>query len=58
MIKDCVLCEVGTKFKYNILINFDSPGRAMSEAASRRPLSAEPRFLSQASPYAFCGGQT
>ena len=33
-------------------------GRAMAQAVSRRPLTAEARFRSRVSPCGFCGGQS
>jgi hypothetical protein len=33
-------------------------GRAMAEAVSRRPLSAEARVRALVSPYGICGGQS
>ena len=41
-------------------LSFESPGngRTMSQAVSRRPLTAEALVRSQVSPYEICGGQS
>jgi hypothetical protein len=56
---DCVLWEVGTGFLCIIYKNFSRrQGRAIVQAVSRRPLTAQKRVQSQASQCTVYGGQS